>query len=93
MQEIYTIGSTVAVMRVYEDFGSYSSGIYQHIGGKYVGNHAVKLIGWGEENGVKYWIAQNSWNPRWGESGYFRILKGENHCFIEYKNYGADPIL
>merc|ERR1711971_410693 len=25
----------------------------------------------------------NSWNPYWGEKGYFRILRGVNHCGIE----------
>jgi hypothetical protein len=25
----------------------------------------------------------NSWNPYWGEKGYFRILRGNNECGIE----------
>jgi len=25
----------------------------------------------------------NSWNPYWGEEGYFRILRGSNECGIE----------
>ena len=25
----------------------------------------------------------NSWNPYWGENGYFRIVRGTNECNIE----------
>ena len=34
------------------------------------------MVGWGEEGGVKFWKVANSWNPYWGEKGYFRILRG-----------------
>ena len=30
-----------------------------------------------------YWKVANSWNPYWGEHGYFRIKRGENECGIE----------
>merc|ERR1711879_578726 len=53
--------------------GNYASGIYHHMGGMPVGGHAVKVVGWGVENGVSYWKIANSWNPYWGEKGYFRI--------------------
>ena len=36
-------------------------------------NHAVNLVGYGSEAGNLYWIVQNTWSSRWGESGYFRI--------------------
>ncbi|XP_039276821.1 cathepsin B-like cysteine proteinase 3 [Nilaparvata lugens] len=47
------------------------------------GGHAVKIIGWGSENGVPYWLIANSWNDDWGENGYFRMLRGSNECEIE----------
>ncbi|VDM78559.1 unnamed protein product [Strongylus vulgaris] len=54
-----------------------------HKWGEQRGAHAIKIIGWGVENGTPYWLIANSWNTDWGEKGYFRILRGENHCGIE----------
>jgi cathepsin B len=53
---------------------SYKSGIYQHLTGTQLGGHAVKVIGYGIEDGLSYWLCQNSWSTTWGEGGYFKIL-------------------
>lgn len=42
-------GSLTVAMTVYEDFELYSGGVYQHVTGKPLGGHAIKLIGWGVE--------------------------------------------
>jgi len=42
-----------------------------------VGGHAVKIVGWGVDGSTAYWKVANSWNPYWGEKGYFRIAEGE----------------
>jgi C1A family cysteine protease len=83
MQDIYENGPIVGTFTVYEDFTAYKSGIYHHVSGKSLGGHAVRVIGWGQENGVKYWLISNSWNVHWGERGLFRILRGKNECGIE----------
>ncbi|XP_077553022.1 cathepsin B-like isoform X2 [Haemaphysalis longicornis] len=58
-------------------------GVYQHHFGPRVEGHSVKLLGWGTENGVPYWLAANSWAAEWGDKGFFKILRGSNECGIE----------
>ncbi|KAL0226993.1 hypothetical protein P9112_014317 [Eukaryota sp. TZLM1-RC] len=83
MTEIEKYGSVEVGFSVYSDFMSYRSGIYHHVSGYLQGGHAVKLIGWGVENGEKYWLCANSWGASWGEKGHFRIRRGVNECNIE----------
>ncbi|VDK17563.1 unnamed protein product [Anisakis simplex] len=82
-KEILTHGPVEVAFEVYDDFLAYDSGIYvnqpsetriqdevfQHTGGKIGGGHAVKMLGWGVEQGVPYWLVANSWNTDWGENG------------------------
>ena len=73
-------------MEIFSDFYTFdpTKEIYvKSANAQRVGGHAVVIDGWGTENGVKYWWARNSWGPEWGQGGYFRILRGVNHCGIE----------
>ncbi|XP_039440740.1 cathepsin B-like [Culex pipiens pallens] len=89
--EIYQNGPIVTSFDVYGDFFQYRSGVYRHVTGAYKGSHAVRVIGWGVENGVKYWLCANSWNERWGENGFFKIVRGENHVGVEDISYAGLP--
>ena len=43
--------------------------------------HTVVIIGFGEEQGRKYWKVKNSWGENWGSSGFFKIIRnGSAHC-------------
>ena len=56
---------------VYEDFYSYSGGVYEHVWGNAEGEHAILIVGWNDDE--QSWICKNSWGPNWGDQGYFRI--------------------
>lgn len=81
--EIMTHGPIEAAFTVFADFLTYKSGVYKHVEGEALGGHAVKILGWGTENGTPYWLVANSWNEDWGDQGFFKILRGANECGIE----------
>jgi len=75
MNAVATVGP-VAVSVDAAAWGAYSSGIFS--GCNQVNpdiDHAVVLMGYGEENGQKYWLIRNSWSPSWGERGYIRLAR------------------
>ncbi|KAL1449897.1 hypothetical protein WDU94_002369 [Cyamophila willieti] len=80
---IYKQGSVVVAFQTHQDFMLYEKGIYQYVAGQATEGHAVKLIGWGSENGVPYWLCVNSWGKLWGEGGLFRIRRGVDESGIE----------
>jgi len=81
--EIETLGPVDVGFYVYQDFFSYTSGVYSHQSGSLAGGHAVKIIGYGEEDGTPFWQVANSWGSTWGMDGFFRILRGTDECSIE----------
>jgi len=79
IQQLIMAGGPVeTAFTVYSDFENYAGGIYHATSSKSVGGHAVRIVGWGAEDGVNYWKVANSWNPYWGEKGYFRIKFGDS---------------
>jgi cathepsin B len=88
--EIMKHGPVEAAFSVYSDFPLYKSGVYKHTTGQMLGGHAVKMIGWGVEDGTKYWLIANSWNTDWGDNGFFKILRGSDECGIESELVAGD---
>ena len=97
--ELVKNGPIAIGFEVYPDFQAYKSGIYKHTGLEdevnpwEITNHAVLAVGYGVENGVKYWIVKNSWGSDWGEEGYFRIVRGVDEVSFESMAVAATPIL
>lgn len=104
MLELYRNGPIVVAFEPTEDFMYYAGGIFAD---PRVGvpaplrrsstewqkvDHAVLLVGWGEELGQKYWIVQNSWGDSWGEGGYFRIARDINDSGVESVAVAADVV-
>jgi len=87
-------GPVDVTFNVWGDFFEYKGGVYTHKGGDYEGLHSVKVIGFGTDSGVDYWLVQNSWGRNWGiEGGFFKIKRGVDECFIETLVYTGFPKL
>ncbi len=94
MIEALQKGPIVLNFIVYADFTRYKKGVYVRTSNVVRGGHSVLGVGYGEENGVRYWIVKNSWGDSWGESGYFRIRRGTDECGIESMGpSSATPVL
>eukprot|EP00930_Biecheleria_cincta_P096410 TRINITY_DN88269_c0_g1_i1.p1 TRINITY_DN88269_c0_g1~~TRINITY_DN88269_c0_g1_i1.p1 ORF type:complete len:543 (-),score=111.27 TRINITY_DN88269_c0_g1_i1:49-1677(-) len=102
-EELYHHGPVILGLEPSEDFMWYSDGIYKSPTGANPlhpakgaewerVDHAVLLVGYGEEDGVKYWKIQNSWGEDWGEGGFFRIVRGVNDSGIESIPEAADVV-
>jgi C1A family cysteine protease len=88
-QHVSTKGPVSSCFVVYEDFFSYTSGIYKHVSGAQAGGHCVTIVGYDDNPG--YWICKNSWSTSWGDSGFFKIAYGE--CAIEtWRNHGVTGV-
>ena len=83
MQVVATRGpASVSMDARWSTFRLYDGGIYDEprCNELWLG-HAVGVVGYGEENGLKYWILRNSWGTDWGEKGYARMIRNKgNQC-------------
>lgn len=69
------------------NFSTYKlTGVYKHESGAALGGHAVKMIGWGTENGTPYWLVANSWNSDWGDKGK-AVLSFKLTLFCKKENF------
>jgi len=51
-------------------------------------DHAVTLVGYGNDHSEKYWHILNSWGAEWGEGGFIRIAMSESegdYCGMDYQ--------
>jgi len=91
--EIFANGPITGMFFVHQDFLAYKSGVYAHTkNSPMLGGHAIKIMGFGTENGTPYWLVANSWNNLWGDHGYFKIKRGTNECQIEDAIINGGPV-
>ena len=92
MQEIYQRGPIACGIAVPSELHhNYTGGIYEDKSGDLEVVHDISVVGYGQENGVKFWVVRNSWGTAWGESGFFRVVRGTNNIAIESQCAWAVP--
>lgn len=84
-REIMKNGPVTTIMPIYRDFLIYKDGLYEVQEGvpKFNNGHAIKVIGWGEENGTKFWLVENSWGANWGQNGVAKVKVGQEQLFLD----------
>jgi C1A family cysteine protease len=45
-------------------------------------DHAVLVVGFGDQGNKPYWKVKNSWGTNFGEDGYIRIVRNKGMCHI-----------
>ena len=53
----------------------------------------MRIIGWGTENGVDYWLIANSHGTDFREGGFFKMRRGINECNIEETVIAGEPLI
>lgn len=76
----------IGFMDVYEDlFMNSGKDIYVHKTGSHLGLYAVKIVGYGVFNNLKYWKVVLPFGSDVGDNGVVMVLREVNHCSIEDK--------
>jgi len=70
-KDIMTNGPIQAAFMVYKSFMSYKSGVYKKHFWEIL--PAVKIIGWGTEDGHDYWLVANSWGTTSASKVFSRL--------------------
>lgn len=91
MQEIYQRGPIACGIAVPDSFETYTGGIYEDKTGDMNIVHDISVVGFGVENGTKYWTVRNSWGTHYGETGFVRVIRGINNIAIESDCAWATP--
>jgi cathepsin X len=91
MQEIFQRGPIACGVAVPDALEKYTGGIFNDTTGDVDLVHDISVVGWGVEDGVKYWTVRNSWGTHFGEDGFFRVVRGTNNIGIESDCSWATP--
>lgn len=88
---LYEEGPVVVSVAANDAWNMYASGVINACEKDAVINHAVVAVGFGQEGKDKFWQIQNSWGPGWGESGFVRLIRLDNHDENGYCGWDKSP--
>jgi len=84
MQEIAQRGPIACGIAVPDSLETFSGkGIYCDTTGDKQQVHAISIVGYGVQDGKKYWLMRNSWGSHWGDQGFAKVCRGEDNIAIE----------
>ena len=92
MEEITQNGPIVCSWSTPLSIYTHKSGIYFDKTGRKSFDHEVEIIGFGVENGVKFWHIKNSWGTQYADDGFFKVVRGVNNIAIETNCSWALPL-
>ncbi|GBE62678.1 preprocathepsin c precursor [Babesia ovata] len=112
MKEVYHHGPVAVAIDAPQSLFNYYNGVYDDepanhgsncdlplsgLNGWEYTNHAIIIVGWGEEDvaGIptKFWVCRNTWGSDWGVGGFFKMKRGVNLCGVESQAVYIDPDL
>ena len=83
---VYTQGPlAVSIDASQPGFRYYSSGVYYDPNCLWKEDeldHAVTLVGYGDDGGEGFWEIRNSWSKYWGDGGYIKISQRGHACGV-----------
>lgn len=88
------LNGPVGVAAAAGPWASYTSGVFDGCTDGLDGwviDHAILMVGFGEDAGTKYWRIMNSWGSSWGEEGFIRLLRKSTEEEVENCGWDMNP--